>query len=136
MQRSPGDQARRDRLVDAASGVEPAGVVLYLNVHGLDHEEKSARQIAAHDHAAARDWVVAEWLIDNVDPATHRNDRPGWQVAAQIIEDEGSDVRGIVVPSLDDVADTAEEQAAARKWAVSHGGFLTAATMAGQGGAS
>ncbi|MFJ6657441.1 hypothetical protein ACIQNG_13865 [Streptomyces sp. NPDC091377] len=94
MPRTRTEQARRTQIADAATGgVRRISVVLYVCLPD-GHTERVLTDLRAY--AAARDWSVADELVDPSGAATPMTDRPQWARLAELIE--SGQAQGIVTP--------------------------------------
>jgi hypothetical protein len=129
MNRTPGDNARRRSIADAAGGFPArATVVLYACIApGQDQDDVIAQ---LRRHAAARDWVVVSEVIDHTATATPLDSRPNWPIAAACISN--GQARGMVTTSRRACADTSKAPALS-EWLRAHQAFLSEATPAAEG---
>lgn len=94
MLRTQADRARRRALADAASGsIQRAHVVLYACLPEGD-TDKILTELRAY--AAARDWIVADELIDRTSVTEPTDGRPKWPRLKELIETGRA--QGIVTP--------------------------------------
>ncbi|QIB49539.1 hypothetical protein [Streptomyces aureoverticillatus] len=125
MQSSTGDQASRTQLTSNVSGVQPAGVLLYLNVYGIEEIAHRHTYInASFECADALDWHVIGAINDNAATDVPRGDRSGWRAIVQFVENPATTVDGIVFHSLDDLVQDPAQQDEVRAWAARHGCFI------------
>ncbi|GGO59053.1 hypothetical protein GCM10012286_79770 [Streptomyces lasiicapitis] len=107
------------------SGVQPAGVLLYLNVYGIeDIADRHTYMHASYEYAQALDWHIIDAVNDNAATDAPHGDRPGWRAIVQHVENPATAVDGIVFHSLDDLVQDPAQQDEVRAWAARHGCFI------------
>ncbi|MFJ1653532.1 hypothetical protein ACIOC2_19505 [Streptomyces sp. NPDC088337] len=120
MQRTPADRARRRHIASAASGgIQRAHVALYVCNPSGD-TDRILTDLRAY--AAARDWIVADELVDNISISEPTDQRPQWAKLAQLIE--SGQVQGIVTPMRRMCGLRESEQTSLNTWLAAHHAFV------------
>lgn len=128
MQRTKGDRTRRRNLASAASGgIQRVRVVLYACQQTGDMDKLFTD---LRTYAAARDWIVADELVDRVSVDEPPESRPEWAKLAQLIE--GGQAHGIVTPMRRMCGLREPEQIRLDTWLATHHAFVVNVWGAGQ----
>jgi hypothetical protein len=71
----------------------------------IPHDQDPAKLLEQlRGYAEARDWVIADEVVDHTTPTTPLEDRPNWPTAAKLII--SGRATGIAIPSRELCADT------------------------------